>query len=138
MGRGDFVFCSRCYEDDGRTDMWTFASKLQKSPEGTCRGCGTKFKNMQGADRILDRAAAGGGGSRGKQPPPRKPQPRGRSATRRRFPGWNNEWDHKHNKPKGRHGSRSKYVVKPENVVECGNHNVWLYRCSTLQYSAVQ
>ena len=37
-----------------------------------------------------------------------------------------------------RHGSRSKYVVKPENVVECGNHNVWLYRCSTVQYSAVQ
>ena len=27
-----------------------------------------------------------------------------------------------------RHGSRSKYVVKPENVVECGNHAVWLYR----------
>ena len=33
-----------------------------------------------------------------------------------------------------RHGSRSKYVVKPENVVECGNHNVWLYRCGTVQY----
>ena len=27
-----------------------------------------------------------------------------------------------------RHGSRSKYVVKPENVEECGNHAVWLYR----------
>ena len=32
-----------------------------------------------------------------------------------------------------RHGSRSKYVVKPENVVECGNHNIWLYRLGKRQ-----
>ena len=32
-----------------------------------------------------------------------------------------------------RHGSRSKYIVKPENVVECGNHNIWLYRLGKRQ-----
>ena len=32
-----------------------------------------------------------------------------------------------------RHGSRSKYVVKPENVVEVGNHNIWLYRLGKRQ-----
>ena len=32
-----------------------------------------------------------------------------------------------------RHGSRSKYIVKPENVLECGNHNIWLYRMGKRQ-----
>ena len=31
------------------------------------------------------------------------------------------------------HGSRSKYVVKPENVIECGNHNIWLYKSGKRQ-----
>ena len=31
------------------------------------------------------------------------------------------------------HGSRSKYVVKPENVIECGNHNIWLYKSGKKQ-----
>ena len=32
-----------------------------------------------------------------------------------------------------RHGSRSKYIVKPEYIVEVGNHNIWQLRVGKRQ-----
>ena len=35
--------------------------------------------------------------------------------------------------PSPRHGSRSKYILKPENVLEVGNHNIWQFRVGKRQ-----